>query len=30
MPFFIGGTWPDPVISPATTLPQKPEPAAQQ
>ncbi|HEY0122190.1 MAG TPA: AsmA family protein [Rhizobium sp.] len=24
LPFFIGGTWPDPVISPVTTLLQKP------
>jgi AsmA protein len=24
LPFFIGGTWPDPVISPVSTLLQKP------
>lgn len=30
LPFFIGGTWPDPVISPVTTLPQKTEQQQQQ
>ncbi|MDE1993971.1 MAG: AsmA family protein [Rhizobiaceae bacterium] len=30
LPFFIGGTWPDPVISPVTTLLPKTDPPAQQ
>ena len=30
LPFFIGGTWPDPVVSPVTTLLQKPGQPQQQ
>ncbi|WFU09555.1 AsmA-like C-terminal region-containing protein [Rhizobium sp. CB3090] len=30
LPFFIGGTWPDPVISPVTTLLHKPGQQSQQ
>lgn len=29
LPFFLGGSWPNPVVSPVTTLLQKPQPAQQ-